>query len=120
MIKNPRSASTLKTGFYNCFGCESKGNVFDFYHQKHRVDDYETISALTKFLKFDGIKNNNTGPQENGRAETYYDYLDQDKQIRMRVCRSGNKKFRQCSPDRNGGWVRNIRGVERIPYNLPK
>ncbi len=113
--KSPSLSINLKTGVYNCFGCERKGNIFKFYQQKHRVDDYKTISALTKFLKV-----NDTGPQKNGKAETYYDYLDQDEQIRMRVCRSGNKKFRQCSPDGNGGWARTIRGVERIPYNLPK
>jgi len=118
--KNPSLSINLKSGFFNCFGCGRKGNVFKFYKERHRVDDHTTLSELTKYLRFGGDKDNNTEQQGYGNIEAAYDYLGQEGQVVIRVCRFDNKQFRQCKPDGDGDWIWNTRGVELVPYNLPE
>lgn len=47
-----------------------------------------------------------------------YDYKDVSGVLRYQVCRFAPKDFRQRQPDRNGGWIWNMRGIQRIPYRL--
>ncbi len=48
-----------------------------------------------------------------------YDYTDEAGDVLYRVVRYSPKDFRQCRPDGNGGWVWNLKGVQRVPYRLP-
>jgi len=47
-----------------------------------------------------------------------YDYTDEDGKLLYQVIRKPGKKFSQRRPDGSGGWIYNLRGVERIPYRL--
>ena len=48
-----------------------------------------------------------------------YDYVDDDGVLLFQVVRYSDKSFRQRRPDNDGGWVWNIKGVERVLYQLP-
>jgi len=52
--------------------------------------------------------------------QTTYDYTDLGGKLLYQVCRYKNKKFMQRRPDEKGGWVWNLRNVDRVLYELPK
>lgn len=49
-----------------------------------------------------------------------YPYHDADGTLLYEVVRLSPKSFRQRRPDGRGGWVWNLRGVDRVPYRLPE
>jgi 5S rRNA maturation endonuclease (ribonuclease M5) len=49
-----------------------------------------------------------------------YDYRDESGNLLFQVCRSEPKSFRQRKPDGNGGWIWNMKGIERILFRLPE
>lgn len=55
---------------------------------------------------------------------TSYDYIGEHGVLVYQVIRTdfadGKKTFRQQQPDGQGGWIKNLKGVEPIPYNLPE
>jgi len=55
-----------------------------------------------------------------GKVVEKYDYIDRDGALRYQACRLDPKDFRQRRPNGNGGWIWNLRGVERILYRLPQ
>ena len=52
-------------------------------------------------------------------AETY-DYTDADGELLFQAVRYEPKEFKQRRPDGNGGWVRDLKGVEPVLYRLPQ
>ena len=54
---------------------------------------------------------------------TVYDYIGDHGVLEYQVVRTdfadGSKTFRQQRPDGQGGWIKNLKGIDRIPYNLP-
>jgi len=49
-----------------------------------------------------------------------YDYVDEGGTLLFQVVRYEGKEFKQRKPDGQGGWIRNIDGVRRVPYRLPE
>lgn len=47
-----------------------------------------------------------------------YDYRTPDDDLSYQVVRFEPKDFRQRRPDGNGGWIPDIKGVKRLPFNL--
>lgn len=47
-----------------------------------------------------------------------YDYRDEAGELLFQVLRYSPKSFKQRRPDGQGGWVSNVNGVRRVPYNL--
>jgi putative DNA primase/helicase len=45
---SPSLSVNLKTGLYNCFACGAKGDVFQFYQNRHGVDFKEALKALAQ------------------------------------------------------------------------
>jgi 5S rRNA maturation endonuclease (ribonuclease M5) len=52
--------------------------------------------------------------------EATYDYTDAAGELVFQVVRKAGKQFPQRRPDGNGGWIWNIRGVQRYLYRLPE
>lgn len=48
-----------------------------------------------------------------------YNYLDENGNLIYQVCRYPGKKFIHRRPDGAGGWIYNMNGVKRVPYELP-
>ena len=49
-----------------------------------------------------------------------YDYRNAAGELSYQVIRYENKDFSQRQPDGNGGWIKNIKGLKRLPYHLPE
>ena len=49
-----------------------------------------------------------------------YPYVDENGALLFEVVRYEPKGFSQRRPDGNGGWLWNLDGVRRVPYNLPE
>ena len=50
---------------------------------------------------------------------TAYDYPDAEGTLSFQVIRYDPKSFKQRRPDGSGGWIWDLKGVQRILYNLP-
>ncbi len=50
---------------------------------------------------------------------TTYEYTDRTGRCLFQVVRFPSKEFRQRRPNGRGGWTWNLKGVERVLYNLP-
>lgn len=59
-------------------------------------------------------------PSSNGQRQIVatYDYSDQAGVLLFQVVRYQPKDFRQRRPDAKGGWIWNLKGVERVLYRL--
>ena len=49
-----------------------------------------------------------------------YDYHDRDGNLVFQVCRFDPKDFRQRRPDGNGGWIKDVKGFQKVLYRLPE
>ncbi|MBU0456505.1 MAG: hypothetical protein KKA99_07010, partial [Gammaproteobacteria bacterium] len=108
---HPSLSIDLKTGLFHCFGCAKEGSVFDFYMAKHGKDFKEAMNALAGFTGF------LSKPQR--RIVKTYNYKDESGNLLYQAVRYEPKDFTQRRPDGKGGWIWNLEGVRRIPYNLP-
>lgn len=110
--KTPSLSINLDTGFYHCFGCGEKGDIFTFYQ---KINGLNFTVALHRLADELGIKTHNGL----GELEKVYDYTDANGTVVFQVCRFEGKQIRLRQPDSNGGYIWNIKGVAPIPYNLP-
>lgn len=56
-------------------------------------------------------------PKPNG--DIFYDYIDADGCVLHQTVRKADKQFLQRRPGGNGSWIWDLKGVERVLYNLP-
>ncbi len=108
----PSLSVNLTTGQFKCFGCDSKGSIFDFYQKKHNAD-FKT--ALTDLARQAGIS---TEPQK--KVVKTYNYTDVAGNLFFQVIRYEPKGFLQRRPDGKGEWIYNLKDVRLVPYNLPE
>jgi putative DNA primase/helicase len=60
-------------------------------------------------------------PNGNGKPQPVeYFYEDAQGAVLFKVVRQPGKRFAQARLDGKGGWIWNLRGVERVLYRLPK
>jgi len=107
----PSLTVNLTTGKFRCFGCNEKGDIFDFYQKKHGVDFKTSLNALAKEA---GLT---TEAQK--RIVKTYDYLDESGKLLFQAVRYEPKDFKQRRPAGKGGWIYNLQGVQLVPFNLP-
>ena len=83
----------------------ANGELADFLEQKFGIEKTVSVSQ-----KYDSV--------------TAYDYIGDHGVLEYQVIRTdfadGTKTFRQQRPDGKGGWIRNLKDVRKIPYNLPE
>jgi len=70
-------------------------------------------------LKMSDMFNDKPGPLPKKIVATY-PYRDADGQLLYEVVRYEPKSFSQRRPDRNKGWIWDLKGVECVPYRLPE
>ncbi len=61
----------------------------------------------------------NEGHKISERSLKTYDYGDENGKLIHQKVRYPNKKFLHRRPDGSGGWIYNMKDVQRVPYNLP-
>ena len=121
---NPSLSINIKTGFFNCFGCDAQGDIYTYYAKMKCMSlpgDFPTV--LTGIAEDFGISNSN-GQAMKQTVMARYDYQDSDENLiyqieRLEPGKNGKKKdFRVRRPDGNGGWVYDAKGVKITPYHL--
>jgi hypothetical protein len=55
-----------------------------------------------------------------GREVCAYDYRSSDGTLLFQAVRYEPKDFRLRRPDGHGGWIRSLKGIQRMPYRLPE
>ncbi len=103
----------LDTGLWMCHaGCGS-GNAIAF-HMKLNGVDYET--ARKDLVVIAGVSEGGSKREKAGG----YDYKDKSGRLLYQVVRYEPKDFRLRRKGANGEWIYNLKGVRRVPYNLPE
>jgi hypothetical protein len=77
-------------------------------------------TAVSEALKNRGLSLSDNGGKPRFSVDKAYDYQDSTGKLVFQVCRLTPKDFRQRRPDGAGGWIWNLKGVDRIPYRLPE
>ncbi|MBI5749545.1 MAG: AAA family ATPase [Nitrospinae bacterium] len=106
----------LANGLYNCFACNAKGNVLQFYQNYKKVD---SETALKEIAEIQGISE----PATQGKVVATFEYKDTEGKTlyikdRIEPARNGRSKefiFKHPEGDK---WLTG-RGCEPVPYNLP-
>jgi putative DNA primase/helicase len=107
----PSLSVNLGSGDFNCFGCDAKGSIFDFYM---RLEEVDFRAALAAFAEIAGL-----APEQKKRIVKTYDYTDEAGNLLFQVIRYHPKDFRQRTPDGKGGWIWNMNNIRLVPFHLP-
>jgi 5S rRNA maturation endonuclease (ribonuclease M5) len=83
----------------------------------HAGCSVEDILAALTLTATDLFAANGNG---NGQPGEEYIYVNAVGTPVMKAVRKPGKKFAQAQPDGTGGWIWNVKGVERVLYRLPK
>lgn len=110
---SPSFGYNTQTGQWNCFSGCGKGDVFQFLERTTGRSFREVLTGLGDQL---GVER----PSNNGDGTIIYEYRDAQGVLLYQVLRGPNKKFWQRRPDGNGGWIKNLKGVQRVLYWLPE
>lgn len=78
--------------------------------------------SLVDGKAFDWLRQNRFIPADQAKRQIVatYDYRDANGALLFQVARFELKDFRQRRLDKSGGWIRNLKGIERVPYRLPE
>lgn len=114
---HPSLSINIKNGFFNCFACGAKGDIFKFYQDLKKVD-FKT--ALKEVAEMQGIIDT---PVKQKIVVTY-EYKDADGKaiyIKERLEPGGNERSKEFRFKHREGdkWVSG-RGSEPVLYNLPE
>ena len=105
------------------------GKVLLFCHREgcQTEDVLKALGLTWKDLSENGSdKNDNSSPINHpmknspARITKTYDYTDVEGDLLFQVVRFDPKDFRQRRPDGKGGWIWNLKGVQRVLYRLPE
>jgi hypothetical protein len=86
----------------------------------HAGCDFDTIRAALPLDVKDLFPADTSNEKKKLNITTTYDYVDKKGELLYQVCRLHPKSFRQRRPDGHGGWIWNLRDVDRVPYRLPE
>jgi hypothetical protein len=107
---NPSFSVNIITGQYMCHSCRRTGNAFTF--AKLKQIPYESVPG------YDSQFNKKTSTKEID-FEAIYNYFDERGKLLFQVLKNKNKNFSQRRPNEKEGWIYNLKGINRVPYNLP-
>lgn len=111
---DPSFGVDLTTGAWQCFtGCGS-GGAIEFHMRRTNQKFKEALLDLGDSL---GLERPTCSTRDGG--DVVYPYQDEHGTLLYEVVRKPGKRWTQRRPDGKGGWVWNLKGVERVLYNLP-
>ncbi|GEM_PF-6902865 len=119
-------AVNLEKAAYHDHESGDQGGVL--YMVKLLAKDFTATTDLGEWLAGHGLAANDNQASDNapkkdrGRRVASYDYRDAAGAVVLRVERWEPKRFSQCRPDGNGGWLyRDIyKSFTHVPYRLPE
>jgi AAA domain-containing protein/CHC2-type zinc finger protein/Toprim domain-containing protein len=113
---NPSFNFNIRNGRYFCHGCQAKGDIFSFFAKHNGLNIKSDFQKILKGIASDfGIQN---GKKETNIVAEYI-YSGPGGKPKHKVARTDNKDFYQ-SHYINDQWVKGIKGIETVPYNLPE
>ena len=81
----------------------------------------DTAAVVGKLgLTLRDLMPSDNGNGRRGEIVATYDYRNAAGELVSQAVRKHPKDFFQRRPDGNGGWIKNLQGVERVPYRLPE
>lgn len=92
------------------------GRVLMHCHAGCAIED---VLGHLRLAKADLFADNGQARPAKGEIVATYDYRDADGNLVYQAVRKSPKGFFQRRPKPGGGWINDMRGVERIPYRLP-
>lgn len=95
-----------------------EGNAVVHCHAGCAAEDVVSGLGLTMSDLF-AEKRGNNGTTRSRIVKTY-DYVDEAGELVLQTVRKEPKAFLQRRPDGRGGWIWNLKGVERVLYRLPE
>ena len=116
--KNASFNFNAQTGQYFCHGCTKKGDIFHFYAKLNSLNTQNDFPKILNGIAQDFSISN--GQKVKPRMVKAYEYTDPTGQLIFEVCRMEPKDFLQRRPDGRGGYIWNLKGVERVLYRLPE
>ena len=98
-------------GLWNCFPCDTGGDVIKFVELHQHLSFSEAVTFL-------GIKYNVEPLAEPAKKQIVatYDYRNEQGELLYQVVRYEPKGFRQRQPDGNGHWIWNTQGMQPLVY----
>ena len=108
--KTPSMTVNTKTGMFNCFGCNAKGDFIKFYMD---INNKDFKTALDEMCNKAGI----TKQKIEYKIVKTYDYIDVNNNLVSQTVRFEPKKFSQRRMV-NNKWVWNLQDTETVLYNL--
>jgi 5S rRNA maturation endonuclease (ribonuclease M5) len=95
-----------ETQSWSCHDCKHGGSVIDWLMMEKNISAADAMRML--------------GGGSNGSAEIVatYDYSDETGKLLFQTVRYHPKNFAQRQPDGEGGWIWNLKGVQRVLYRL--
>lgn len=141
---DPSFSVNLKSGLFNCFGCNEGGDVFTFYQKRYNCSFNAALKDLARMYGVDQVQQK---PKQ--KIIATYDYHDAEGKLIFQVVRFEPKGFCQRRPDGEGGWIwglsaeeygrrqggrdwykvqdeqsytetRNFPACTKVPYHLPE
>ncbi len=104
----------LERGIWRCFACNVGGGILDFERRLTGKDDATCWAAINETIGREAPKTS-----KRGQIVATYDYQDAAGTVVFQVVRLEPKDFQQRRPDGKGGWLWNLKGITRVPFNLP-
>ena len=91
------------------------GGLLDLIARETKCKNGEAVTWLREhgFIGAEDAK-----PKANRKIVAEYDYHDANGAMVFQVVRYQPKDFRQRRPDGNGGWIRDLYGIEPVLYRL--
>ncbi|MDA9824824.1 AAA family ATPase [Alphaproteobacteria bacterium] len=94
------------------------GGVVSLVRHHEGIDDGAPVAQILSD-KFNILLSTDQVMNIFSKEPIVYDYIDAQGELLYQVQRFYPKSFRQRRPDRNGGWVYNLKDVPALPYLLP-
>ena len=106
----------LEQGTWFCHACNDGGGLLDFERRLTNRSDRECWDTINATIGREPPKSDQS---RDGKTITY-DYHNATGEFVYQAVRySEPKDFRQRRPNGTGGWIWNMNGITRVPFNLP-
>jgi hypothetical protein len=107
----------LEKAAWRCHACNEGGGLLDFERKLTGKADAECWTAINAAIRREAPKASN---RKHGSIVATYDYVDAGGTLICQALRYADpKSFQQRRPNGKGGWIWNMDGVSRVPFNLP-
>ena len=114
---DPSLSINNDTGLFRCFGCDAKGDVFQFYGKLKSISSFDgQVRGIAEDFNIMGSnQKKESGPSKIVKT---YDYKNVNGVLLYQAVRMEPKTFRQRRPDGKGGWTWSVKDVDKVLYRL--